>query len=677
MKKTSGYTLAELLITLGIVGIIAAIMGVVLTNLKPDPLKTQYLKRYDALTAAVHSIAGNSKIYPVMYKDTNDEWQDVKESPLYNTNEGKGRYAVYGDGDLKLCKALNDYFNGNTSGTVCSSNTDYPGDNKTMTPSFSTKNGTDWLVYVNRVEEDATAGKSASFEGKIYIDVNKEDAPNCTYSDSCQTPDRFLFLISPNGSVLPGDDMGAAYIKTRTSLFKKKEVEIETVDASLPSNKKNIKIKPVQSGEPAVLNQDTNLLGENKKPADKIKKIIETIEIIVSGGNNNGGGDNNGGGAGNTTTTQPENATTTQPENTTTTQPENATTTQPENTTTTEPEHNTTTQPTQTQVASGSGSSYSHKKDITYEIKCGDTFKNGKIINCLKSELANPQIYYSSIYSDKTKKYDYSTFATLFSGNQQVKGIFPDNKNDIYTINKHTLAYPATEDLYVVTYLPNIEYVVYKKGNDGLYTRQNSNLLINTADMRPNWISQKYFHKMCIIKKGETSCTDNLFYYSYSLYTKYKDGADYQKIVYKPDVYKNDKSHLGIYLLYPTTADYTIGSTLKNLALFSNSMYSNNNTSVGSAYVKDNGSYYTGIINYNNVNNPQYFIINKNNELYSAAVLQDNISAEDFDTWWLNRDYNKKQYNVHRQKESAISYYKSQYKNCKITYNGGSITIEY
>lgn len=47
MKK--GFTLAELLIVLGITGIVAAVLLPAINNIMPDKTKIMYLKAYDEL----------------------------------------------------------------------------------------------------------------------------------------------------------------------------------------------------------------------------------------------------------------------------------------------------------------------------------------------------------------------------------------------------------------------------------------------------------------------------------------------------------------------------------------------------------------------------------------------------------------------------------------------------
>ena len=64
MKK--GYTLAEVLITLGIVGVVAAItISVVVSKIQWTILKTQYKKVYTTYSQAIQLIQNENETYPV------------------------------------------------------------------------------------------------------------------------------------------------------------------------------------------------------------------------------------------------------------------------------------------------------------------------------------------------------------------------------------------------------------------------------------------------------------------------------------------------------------------------------------------------------------------------------------------------------------------------------------
>ena len=62
MKK-NGFTLAELLIALAVVGVVAALLAPTLQNLMPNNDKTKFLKVYDSIATAAVNILDNSELY--------------------------------------------------------------------------------------------------------------------------------------------------------------------------------------------------------------------------------------------------------------------------------------------------------------------------------------------------------------------------------------------------------------------------------------------------------------------------------------------------------------------------------------------------------------------------------------------------------------------------------------
>ena len=58
-----GFTLQELLITLGIIGIVAAITGPAIVGLAPDKSKTMYMKAYNTLLNVTSEIMDDPSLY--------------------------------------------------------------------------------------------------------------------------------------------------------------------------------------------------------------------------------------------------------------------------------------------------------------------------------------------------------------------------------------------------------------------------------------------------------------------------------------------------------------------------------------------------------------------------------------------------------------------------------------
>ena len=232
MKKA--FTLAEVLITLGIIGVIAALIVPAISNVKPDKNKTAYLQVYDTISSTVNSLAHNSKIYPTC-KDLNEvDNVNCDQNPLFNTNlpiEPRYRNNRY-SGDKKLCSLMAtslgisdaDIDAGCTDTVYAFNAANYT--NGFANPSFVTKNGMRWRI--SPAVASSSDGTVGTYQTDIYVDIDatNNDTPNgdrsCIYDqNNCTEPDIFKFMVSANGEVTPADPMGREYIQGRKSLIRK------------------------------------------------------------------------------------------------------------------------------------------------------------------------------------------------------------------------------------------------------------------------------------------------------------------------------------------------------------------------------------------------------------------------------------------------------------------------
>ena len=214
MKK-HGFTLAELLIVLGIAGVVAAVILPAINGLMPDKTKINYLKVYDELGKNIKALTSDSSIFPVLLKEGSTDI-DVSRYPLVNNSQPLK--APFKDdtkysGDNKLCNLL-----AHTFGADSCSTTSYPDKS-----SFTTSNGMEWWISQTKREVD-TAENKISYQTDIYVDVDSsKKSSNCMYGeDGCKNPDRFKFLLAADGRLVPADPVGVHYINTRKNLLKKK-----------------------------------------------------------------------------------------------------------------------------------------------------------------------------------------------------------------------------------------------------------------------------------------------------------------------------------------------------------------------------------------------------------------------------------------------------------------------
>ena len=84
--KRLGFTLSELLIVLGITGVVAALILPALNGLMPDKTKMMYLKVYDELSEGIGELASDTSLFPVCI-ESGSETIGCNEHPLLNTSK--------------------------------------------------------------------------------------------------------------------------------------------------------------------------------------------------------------------------------------------------------------------------------------------------------------------------------------------------------------------------------------------------------------------------------------------------------------------------------------------------------------------------------------------------------------------------------------------------------------
>ena len=233
MKKT-GYTLAEALIAMSIVGILAAIMITTMDKIKFDKNKVSFLKTFDSVAELLSSVSGNSDYFSPLYEN----W-DCSTAPLYNLASVTVNDKEYSESSAKICEILADGLNVKTT-NICSKANDLTYyNNSSNKPLFTTPSGIDFYMYVNPTFKEETSGSTKylkGFGGEMRLDENGEKGPNCIYdATNCKAPDQFRVIIGASGHIKAADPMAQKYIATRINL-KKDSTSTGTMPANIASN---------------------------------------------------------------------------------------------------------------------------------------------------------------------------------------------------------------------------------------------------------------------------------------------------------------------------------------------------------------------------------------------------------------------------------------------------------
>lgn len=221
-SSKKGFTLAEVLVTLGVVGVLAAILTPAVFKVTPSKSKVLFRKSYNILQQSISMIINDDKTYPADQVTGSPATQlgfnyvyDPSNSttPTYYTNN-------------KFCTFLTDSLNVVGTATCPAYNASTNGD-------FTTSDGIAWTINFPAGGSDAAPAtqfpiSSTNYATKIIVDVNgAANGPNCStdsaaasynfgsgsgtaltrcsfYSTCTDTADRYIFGIRYDGKIQVG-----------------------------------------------------------------------------------------------------------------------------------------------------------------------------------------------------------------------------------------------------------------------------------------------------------------------------------------------------------------------------------------------------------------------------------------------------------------------------------------
>ena len=168
-------TMAELLLALAIIGVLACVLLPVLSRTLPNKEESMHQKMTYVLEQVIAQMIDDDIMY--------EKKSDLFLQGFQNTEKSIVNGVAY-EGDTKFCQIFASKFNKISSNVVCENGK----------KSFTTTDNVDWYLPVSDFRDGSA---------EIMIDVNGEkEGSNCSKDDAgCKNPDRFKYYIKPNGTI--------------------------------------------------------------------------------------------------------------------------------------------------------------------------------------------------------------------------------------------------------------------------------------------------------------------------------------------------------------------------------------------------------------------------------------------------------------------------------------------
>lgn len=200
-KTKNAFTLGEIMVTLAVVGVLAAIMLPTVGKAKPNKPKALFKKAYYVAERMVYELVNDEDIYPS--NGLNFGLDSVGEIEYLGQPYGSDS-----DENLqksKFCKIFSRKVNTVSDVANCTAdNADFTG-----SPSFKTTDGIAWYMPFSDFSDTPQI---------IRVDISGEDSPNCTYSDSCPNPDRFEIKVETDGKMYVDGTKEKEYLSSNNSI---------------------------------------------------------------------------------------------------------------------------------------------------------------------------------------------------------------------------------------------------------------------------------------------------------------------------------------------------------------------------------------------------------------------------------------------------------------------------
>ena len=201
-KKIKAFTLAEILVTLALVGILTATLVPNVMKVLPDKNKVMFRKAYHSLEQAVHLMINDNNLYP------GDQLTAGVQRGFNYTDDTGGSGTTN-----KFCYHLVDSLN-TIGATSCPTTTTESARGINIA---TTSDGITWYISLIGTTPTGQFPMTNHYMTKILVDVNgSSNAPNCLsdincvsygpsdYTCGCNNPDTFIIGVRYDGRLRAG-----------------------------------------------------------------------------------------------------------------------------------------------------------------------------------------------------------------------------------------------------------------------------------------------------------------------------------------------------------------------------------------------------------------------------------------------------------------------------------------
>lgn len=212
MKMKNGFTLAETLITISLIAILASVAMPALNNLKPNQEMLMLKKVYYLTGRMVNELINDDDFYPDADFENQSGFSNVDNQPpaMYHghTYEGETKFCGLFAARMNV-KGETHCDSGITNATVFTPNTPPTANADGSAGHFTTADGVVWVLPIN----DFDKGGALDAKQTIYVDVNGEKPGNCfAGTANCSKPDRFEIKLDRFGRLYIEDETTRKYL---------------------------------------------------------------------------------------------------------------------------------------------------------------------------------------------------------------------------------------------------------------------------------------------------------------------------------------------------------------------------------------------------------------------------------------------------------------------------------